>query len=233
METKEADLISSIPLFKDLDGEILKILLSIITKKTFDKGETVFNDGDDADGFYIVESGLVKVFKLSNDGKEQILHIIEKGGSFGEAAIFSKEPYPAYAEAIKHSTLIYIGRDRFMTLLKKYPELSLKMLASMSRYLMQFNRMIEELSLKEVSSRLASFILKEMEKARNLKKSNVTEFEIEISKVQLARQLGTVNETLYRTFKKLKERKIIDFKGKKVLVKNLEALQSLAEGNKD
>ena len=232
MKEEEKVLLKKIPLFEDLDDNAMKNILSIVRRKNFDKNEIIFEDGDEAESFYIAVSGHVKIYKLSNDGKEQILHIIEKGESFGEAAIFSGENYPAYAETIEKSSLIYIPKNRFLSLLQKYPDLSLKMLASLSRYLMQFNKMIEELSLKEVSSRLAGFLLNELKKNKSIEAKDGAVFEIGISKVQLARKLGTVNETLYRTFKKMKEKNIIDFKGKKVKLLNVAKLKAMAEGKK-
>ncbi|RMF93201.1 MAG: Crp/Fnr family transcriptional regulator [Candidatus Schekmanbacteria bacterium] len=232
MKDEEKALLKKIPLFEDLDEDAMKKVISIARKKIFRKNEIIFEDGDEAESFYIILSGQVKIYKLSNDGKEQILHIIEKGESFGEAALFSGGNYPAYAEAIEDSMLISIPKDQFLSILKNTPELSLKMLASLSRYLIQFNRMIEELSLKEVSSRLAGFLLDEIKKNKSIEAKDNVVFEIGISKVQLARKLGTVNETLYRTFKKMKEKGIIDFKGKKVKIINAEKLKALAEGKK-
>ena len=89
MKEEEKVLLKKIPLFEDLDDTTIKNILSIVRRKTFDKNEVIFEDGDEAESFYIAVSGQVKIYKLSNDGKEQILHIIEKGESFGEAAIFS------------------------------------------------------------------------------------------------------------------------------------------------
>lgn len=233
MTDEGKNVLKKIPLFEDLDQNAMKNIFSIARRKSFKKGEMIFEDGDEAESFYIAVSGQVKIYKLSNDGKEQILHIIEKGETFGEAAIFSGGNYPAYAETLEKSSLIYIPKDGFLALLKKYPDLSLKMLASLSRYLMQFNKMIEELSLKEVSSRLAGFLLAEIKKNKAVEVKDGAVFEIGISKVQLARKLGTVNETLYRTFKKMKEKNIIDSNGKKVKIINISKLKATAEGKRN
>ena len=123
------------------------------------EGEHIFSEGVDATAFFIVISGKVKIYKLSPDGKEHTLHIHGPGDLVAEAAIFDSMRYPASCMAIEDSQLVRIWRDGFLALIKSHPELALKMMSGYSKRLRQFVAKIEELSLKDIKSRLAGYLL--------------------------------------------------------------------------
>ena len=100
-----AQTIKSCPLFFGVSDADLQLLLAIIRKRNCLKGEVLFEEGVEAKGFYIVAAGKVKVFKLSPDGRERILHVVQAGQSFAEAAIFDDGRYPAFAETLQNSSL--------------------------------------------------------------------------------------------------------------------------------
>ncbi len=144
------DIISDTPLFGGLPHEQLEEIRKIIVSRHFKKGEMIFTEGDDGNGFFIVASGKVKIFKLSSDGKEQILHIFGTGEPFGEVPVFSGESFPANVEAIAESHLLFFPRASFVALITGNPSLSLNMLAVLAMRLRQFTVQIEHLSLKEI-----------------------------------------------------------------------------------
>ena len=101
------------PLFAGLSDDDLDALMGIVRIREHLRGELLFSEGEQADGFFVVLDGKVKVYKLSPEGKERILHIIQPGGTFAEAAIFGDGLYPAYAEPLQTSKLIFLPKDGF------------------------------------------------------------------------------------------------------------------------
>lgn len=218
-------------IFSFLKGRDLDRVKKIVHIKAYKRNEHIFHEGEKARGFYILESGRVKVYKTSMDGKEQILHIITEGESFGDAAVFHGETYPANAQAITDSHLIFLEKMDFIRLIKEFPDISLKIMASLSAMLRDFTRLVEDLSLKEVSSRLAKYFL-EQSKNHGKKTLEGFRFTLDLSKTQLASRLGTVPETLSRSLSKLKERDIIRMDKNDIAILDDDALQKIAEGLK-
>lgn len=203
--------IASNMLFQGLPDEQLDEIEQIAVVKSFGRGETIFFEGDEANGFYIVLEGKVKVFKMSFQGKEQILHIFGEGQPFGEVPVFHGDPFPASAEALVKSKALFLPRKEFVLLVTKNPSMALNMLAMLSMRLRKFAHQIESLSLKEVPARLASYLLYLSEE-----QGRPDSVELEISKGQLASLLGTIPETLSRIFAKMSEEGLIEVKGKTI-----------------
>jgi CRP/FNR family transcriptional regulator len=219
-------LLKNIPLFAGLSVEDLDALQAISRVRTHARGELLFADGEEAEGFFVVISGKVKVYKLSAEGKERILHIVSPGGTFAEAAIFGNGLYPAYAEPLQKSSLLFLPKESFLSLLASNSQISINMIAGLSYFLRQFTRQIEDLTFKDVPSRLARYLL-------DISEGRSENIELPISKSQLASNLGTVSETLSRTLRKLTEEDIIRVDGKSVRIIDLDRLEDLAEKCKE
>lgn len=219
-------LLRNIPLFAGLADADLEALQAICRLRDVQRGELLFSEGEAADGFFVVLTGKVKVYKLSSEGKERILHIVPPGGTFAEAAIFGNGLYPAYAEPLGPCRLLFIPKTGFLDLLASNSRIAVNMIAGLSRFLRQFAQQIEELTFKDVPSRLASYLL-------DLAKGRRTTVELPISKSQLASNLGTVSETLSRTLRKLTDDDLIRVDGKRVEILDVERLEELAEKCKE
>ncbi len=146
-------------LFESLEEEFLLELVASGRRRRYDGDQTVFMQGDRAGGLYIVLSGRVKVFKVSPKGREQTLMVMGSGQPVGEVAVLSGEAYPATAETLEPSELLYIPRQAFLDLVAREPEVALRLLAALSSRLRTFATLIEDLSLKDVSERLAAHLL--------------------------------------------------------------------------
>lgn len=208
---KKIEIISDTALFNGLPADQLEKISRISVEKSFSKGETVFCEGDDGVGFFIVNTGLVKVFKVSPEGKEQILHIFGPGEPFGEVPVFTRQPFPASSEALVKSRLLFFPRNEFIYLVTENPSLSLNMLAVLSQRLRQFTVQIESLSLKEVPGRLATYLIYLSEEQKN--QSTVS---LDIPKGQLASLLGTIPETLSRILGKMSDQNLIEVNGRQI-----------------
>lgn len=227
----EIQLLRRCPLLAGLKEEDIKKIRTIGTPKKVAKKEVIFSDGEEAKGFYIILSGKVKLYKISPEGKEQILHIISAPEAFAEAALFLEGSYPAFAEALEESHLFFIPGREFVQLIEKNPRLGINMIVSLSQFLKKFTALIEELSLKEVSSRVAKYLLDLSLRAEREGKSPV-EIELDVSKGQLASKLGTISETLSRTFKKLVTKGVIEVRKRRVKILDRRSLEELASGLK-
>src|SRR5210317_1031694 len=152
-------ILKNVPLFAGLSESDLDDLMAIVRINEHPRGELLFSDGEEAAGFFIVLDGKVKVYKLSPEGKERILHVIQPGGTFAEAAIFGEGLYPAYAETLQSSTLLFLPKEGFLNLLMDNGRISINMIAGLSKFLRQFANQIEDLTFKDVPSRLARYLM--------------------------------------------------------------------------
>ncbi len=218
------DIISGIPLFRGLPDKQLKEIEQITVGRNFNKGEIIFSEGDDGNGFYVVAEGKVKIFKLSMEGKEKILHIYGPGNPFGEAPVFSGQNFPANAQAILKSYLLFFPRAVFVDLITKNPSLALNMLAVLSMRLREFTIQIESLSLKEVPGRLAAYLIYLAEE-----QGKEDSAMLNISKGQLASLLGTIPETLSRIFARMSSQHLIEVKDRNIRFLDRGGLEELAE----
>ena len=220
--------IASIPLFQGLRREHLEDLAMIVVEQIFRRGQLIFSEGDEGTGFYVVISGRVKVFKLSSEGKEQILHILGGGEPFGEAPVFTGACFPAHAEAIQESRIFFFPKDAFVGLIRRDPSLALNMLAMLSQRLRKFANLIEDLSLKEVPGRLAAYLLYLSD--RHAGRCDVS---LDISKGQLASLLGTIPETLSRILARMSKEQLIHSDGsRQIRILDRPGLEDLAGGLK-
>jgi CRP-like cAMP-binding protein len=222
------DHIASIPLFETLSGKQRESLSGIAVHRSYTKGQAIFSEGDRGEGFYIVVSGRVKVFKLSSEGREQILHIFGPGEPFGEVSAFSGLDFPAYADAYDDSSVLYFPRDAFLRVIKNDPSLSLAMLAVLSKRLRVLAALVDNLSLKEVPGRLATYFLQ-----LSARENDAAEVELDMSKGNIASLLGTVPETLSRILNRMSKRGILRSEGQRIIILDRPGLEEIArEGGK-
>lgn len=218
------DIISRVPSFSGLPENQLKAIKDIAVDRRFNKGEIIFSDGDEGRGFYVVVEGLVKIFKVSAEGKEQILHIYGAGEPFGQVAVYAGRSYPASAQAIAKSHVLFFPRKAFVDLITAIPSLAMNMLAVLSMRLRAFTVQVENLSLKEVPARLAGYLIYLSDEQES--GDCIT---LNISKGQLASLLGTIPETLSRIFSRMTELGLIEVDGRNINLLDNEGLEELAE----
>ncbi len=218
--------IAAVQLFSGMNKEHCDELAMIVVDQQFKRGRLIFSEGDPGNGFYVIISGRVKIFKLSLDGKEQILHILGPGEPFAEVAVFTGSTYPANAMALEKSRIFFFPREAFTKLIGSHPSLAMNMLATLSWRLKQFTHMIEDLSLKEVPGRLAAYIL--MTSVQDDEEAD--KVTLSISKTQLASFLGTIPETLSRILSKMNRQGFVGVDGAVITILDRDRLEDLAEG---
>jgi CRP/FNR family transcriptional regulator len=230
-ELKQAALVNtlrSVRLFAGLPPADLHAVADIAIVKSLDKGDYLFREGDPSVGFYIVQRGSVNIHRVNAVGKEQVIQIFRAGQSFAEATLATDAGYPADARALESSQILLIQKAGFVALLRRQPELALRMLASMSLHLRSLVGQLEDLTLKDVETRLANWLVKRCPDSRATRPVTL---EIKTTKRVLAAELGTVSETFSRTLAKFREQNLIQVKGKCVTVVSPFRLSELLRHN--
>ncbi len=250
-------------LFSQLDAKAAGEVAAAATLREAARGEMIFFEGEVAHAFYVVGSGKVKVFKMSPEGKEQILMIAGPGESFAEAAMFASGKYPASAQALEDCELAVINREKFVALLGKNPDIAMNLIARLSVLLRKMTALVEELSLTDVTTRLAHYLVNLAQQnppqaldklgpsavghptrptrpsdppqavgypTRPLQPANRVTIVLAEKKAVMASQLGTIPETLSRSFAKLTREKVIAIDGPTVEILDLARLKELAGG---
>lgn len=224
---KHASIIYSLehcPLFTGLPEEALMEIAALTTVESLDKGEYLFRKGDPSRGFFVVQKGLVSLHRVNPSGKEQVIHIFREGDSFAEGSLATDLGYPADARAVGVSQLLVIQKDGFADLLQRRSDLTLRMLGSMAMHLRNLVGQIDDLSLKDVETRLASWILK---RCPDSECEHPFAFQLPTTKQILAAELGTISATLSRTIAQLREKGLIEVRGKSVTVPSPSKLKAL------
>lgn len=215
-------------LFTGLPPADLESIAAICTVKALDKGDFLFHEGDPARGFYVVQRGSVSVQRVSAAGKEQIIHVFRTGDSFAEVALASSMGYPADARALEASQVLLVEKAGMLALVRRQPELALRMLGSTSSHLRVLVGQLEDLMLRDVETRLANWLIKHCPDPTS---ERPVEIALTMTKRVLAAELGTVSETFSRTLAKFREQKLIAVKGKSLVVLAPAKLNALLRRN--
>ncbi|MCW7754586.1 Crp/Fnr family transcriptional regulator [Desulfobotulus sp. H1] len=225
---KKADLEKALyqtDLFAGLDSLVLGILADNGYTRECSRGEILFQEGERAEGFFVVLSGKVRVFKSTPDGKEKILHILGAGEPVGEVPVFAGIPYPANAQTLEPCLLFFLPGKVFSAQIGMFPKLAMSMLAVLSRRLRLFTTQIEHLTLKEVPARLAAYLHTLREESGGGEGSLV----LPVSKAQLASLLGTSPETLSRILGRMTAAGYLVVTGNRIEICDPEGLALVAE----
>ena len=212
-------------LFGGVSAEDLESIAVFVVPKSLKKGDYLFHEGAPAEGFYVVRNGAINVHRVSPAGREQVISVFRSGQSFAEAAVASQGGYPADARAIEPSNVLLVPKADFVELLRKRPELALRMLASMSQHLRVIVGLVDDLTLKDVETRLANWLLKRCKKTPGTAQEII---QLDGTKRVLAAELGTTSETLSRTLAKFRDDGWLAVSGKSItLLRPLEIKQLL------
>lgn len=216
----------SCQLFVGLPASDIEAIASFTVSKTLAKGDYLFRQGDRAHGFYIVQRGAINVHRVGASGKEQVIHLFRPMESFAEASLATEGGYPADARAAEESAVLLVPKAEFIELLRGRPELSLRMLGSMSQHLRVLVGLVDDLTLKDIETRVAHWLLRRCPQPIS---NGPTEIRLDGTKRMLAAELGTTSETLSRTLAKLRDAKLLRITGNTFTVIGPLELQKLLQ----
>lgn len=218
----------SCQLFVGLPPADIAAIVALVVTKTLEKDGYLFHEGDVSGGFYIVQKGAINVHRVNAAGKEQVIHVFRTGESFAEATLATERGYPADARATEDSQVLLIQKAGFIALLRKQPELALRMLGAMSGHLRVLVGQLEDLTMKDVETRLANWLVKRCPDGASAKPVVI---ELKGTKRVLAAELGTVGETFSRTLARFRELELVSVKGRRITVLDPARLRALLKKN--
>jgi CRP/FNR family transcriptional regulator len=206
-------------------ADLQKVAAITITRSLADE-EYLFREGEPARGFYVVQQGAINVHRLNAFGKEGVIHIFRPGESFAEAALSGDGGYPADARAVGPSQVLTVQKEGILALITRQPALAFRMLASMSVHLRILVGQIEDLTSKDVETRLINWLLKRCPAPRQ---QTAAKIKLAAKKGTLAAELGTVSETLSRALAKLRDQSLIKVEGQVITVLAPQRLEQVLE----
>ncbi len=208
----------SLPFYAGLPAQALAELAAEARLRTYARRELVVLEGEPPAGAYFIVSGQVRVFKLSPEGREQVLDRLGPGQGLNLVPLFDGGLNPASAEAANEAVLCLLPREAFLLAIRRYPQVAEAVLADLAARLRQLARLVEDLSFRTVRARLARFLLRQAgEPGRRL------------TQAEMAAQLGTVRDVVGRTLADLQHEGLIDIDRHRIVIRDRAGLEALAE----
>lgn len=214
-------------LFADLAPADLDEVAEACILKNLDRGQYLFRERERSEGFFVMQKGSINVHRVTPDGKEQVISVFRPYESFAEVTLTTIDTYPSDAVALEPSQVILVKKREFRELVLRNPELSLRMLTSMSFHLKYLVQMIEDLKFKHIEARLANWLLRNSPESTEGRPVVV---KLDISKRVLASQLGVTSETFSRTLGKFRDEDLIEVNGPDITLLSRPGLQRYMEG---
>lgn len=197
------------------------------TSKTVKKGEVLFDEGEYINGVFCIKEGVCKVSKMSDNGRDQIIHLIQKGDILGERSLINNEASNLKAIAINDMEVCFIPKDEIIRDLENNPHFSLDLLRKMANSLKKADDVIVDMAQKTVKQRLAATLL--FLEAKFEKNDNGS-IKVNLSREDIANIIGTATESAIRLLSEFKKKKMIDLQGKEIVILDVKALKDLSEG---
>jgi CRP-like cAMP-binding protein len=218
-------ILKRVPIFSGLSEPEIAFVTSHILPRKFAVGEMIFSEGDPCAGLYVVQSGNVRIFKSSAGGREQVLSIDGPGSSIAELPVFDGGGYPASAQAVSDSTLLFFSRPDFQALCLQHPEVALKVLRVIGGRLRRLVGIIEELSFTTVRHRLIALLIR-LGRAEAIRNGDAVTLMLPANNSELAAQIGTVRELVSRNLSRLQAEGLIQVDSRNLEIFSLKRLEA-------
>ncbi|HTS69528.1 MAG TPA: Crp/Fnr family transcriptional regulator [Terriglobia bacterium] len=220
-----------VPFFAVLPpGELRNLAAHCVVRRIL-KDEILVGEGEPCEGLFIVQSGTVKLFKIAENGREQVLGIERAGSTVGEFSVFDGGTFPASALGAENSTLLFLPQREFLELCQRNSEVALAVIRSLAWRVRYLASLVEELSLKEVSHRLARF-LRDRALKLGVRTRRGIEFPLEETNQEIGAEIGTVRDLVSRNLRRFVDRGIIRLERRKVIVLDVAELEAQISGAK-
>lgn len=216
------DCLQIVPIFENIDDQALNLISALMHTQSIKKGQTLYRAEEDNDSLFVVYRGQVKIYRLTESGKEQLVRILQPGDFSGEWAIFNADKlHGDYAEAMRDTTVCVLKHDDLINLLADYPQVSMAMLKEMSKRLDASERQTTQVATEHIEDRLAMFLADQVEGTAN----EDVMVELPMARKDLASYLGTTPESISRKFKELEEKGLItQVKSSQILIHDVDQL---------
>ena len=214
-KTEALDSLRTIPLFLSVSDEDLESIASLLIERRFPKHKTIVEEGLPGDYMYVIREGRVKVTKLSGDGREKILELLEEGSFFGEMSLLDSAPRSASVKALTDVRILALARNDFLNVLRRSPDLALAVIHELTQRLRQQDEQASSLSFQRVKERTQGLLVRLARDEANVPGRLATP---SLTHQQIADMIGTSRETVTRVVKELKADGWLDQEGKHYLV---------------
>jgi len=214
-------------LFSELHDKTLSALAERAFERRFQKDEVLFVAGQEARGLFVIVEGAVRAYRVSLDGREQVIHVERAGATIGEVPVFDGGAYPSTAAADEPTVTLFIDKREILQLVMDHPEIAFTALKVMAGRLRRCAELVEALSLREVGQRLARFLVAETRRGAAAIDGQ-TIIDLNQTNQQIASRIGSVREVVSRAFTRLQHQGLIIVEGRKVKIPDLTALESFA-----
>ena len=217
-------------LFAGLEETALRKLAERAQERHLAPDQLLFAAGDEAHGLYVIVDGSLRAFRMSSDGREQVLQVERAGATFAEVPTFDDGPYPSNVAAEEDSTVLFISKRDVRQLCLEHPQIALAALRVLASRLRRCTFLVEGLSLQEVSQRLAHFLVTEAHE-RGVSEGSGIRIDLKLTNQQIAARVGTVREVVSRAIARLRQDGRIIVKGRRIVIPDLNNLAEYARGN--
>jgi len=225
--------VRTVPLFSALPERDWATVADLVGERWFEKDEYIFFEGDPPEALYIVKAGRVKLLRHSLEGRDVVLDVIGPNRMLGEMAVFEGAPYDFTAQAMEPTVLISIARQDFLALLRRFPPLSLAVIAELGRRLRAASDLVHSLAVERVERRIARVLLKMADAAGRPAEGQGTLIDVTLTRQDVADMAGTTVETAIRTMSRLRQQGIIATKRGRVIILDRDRLLAVAEDRAD
>jgi CRP-like cAMP-binding protein len=215
-----------VPYFSNVPDDVLRAVASAATPRRVDRGQVIFLEGEPCAGLFVVAEGEVKIFKLSPQGREQILATLGPGGTFNEVAVLDGGPNPASAAAVMPGQVWVVAREDMRRLAHEHPALAWALIESIAGRARHLVEMVEDLSLRSVKARLAKLLLAQAERSRG---QGAIERSQMVTQTEMAARLGTVREMVGRALRELADEGLITLDRQRIVIDDPDGLSAVAE----
>ena len=227
MSTNKVAALARTALFKELDEGALRALAARAVERQFQKDELLFVAGEEARGLYVIVEGAVRAFRVSPDGREQVIHVERAGATVAEVPVFDDGAFPSTVAAETDSILLFIDKRDVRKLCLEHPQISLAALKVLAGRLRRCAELVETLSLREVGQRLARLLLAEV-RARGKSTNEGLAVTLSLTNQQIAARVGSVREVVSRALTRLQQDKLIVLNGRRLSIPDEAALAAYA-----
>ena len=214
---KKIKLLQSVELFWDLKDEELGYISEKMVARKYDPGNCIFLEESDGEQCFFVVKGSVKVTRLSKDGREVILAMLNEGDFFGEMSLLDGKSRSANVIALEKTEVLTLNRKDFLIVLQEYPKIAIQLLKELASRLRKSDRQIASLSLSDAEKRIALCILRIADEQGTIQRGLVTILKMPIQQ-DIGNMSGTSRETVSRTLKLFQDQGFIDRDGRKLVI---------------
>lgn len=209
--------IEKVPIFNSLSRDEMQEIAGITSQKTYEKGEMIYMAGDKGEKLQVIHTGKVKIFRLSDSGKEQVIRVLGPGDFMGELSLFSANPRLDNGEALEKTIVCIIAGEKIKAIMQKHPVIAFKVMEELSKRLERAENLIENINLYGVEKRLADNLL--------AMANDKGEVNLKMSKGDFASYMGMSQETLSRKLSSFQDMGLIKLIGhRRIIILNKKGL---------